>query len=136
MRLWSYRRCRDLAEYAISRGLGTKIANAIADGDWPTKAADALARRSPDKARVVADLRKRLMAEQKRILDMEQRAKEMDAARSRAYRGYRARKRMESDARTCAVCDEPLRGRRSDALFCSTKCRAKHARAKNPALAI
>jgi hypothetical protein len=101
MSLWSYRLgrkapsdgCGCLAEDAFYHGLGTKIVNAIAEGAWRTKAADALVRRKPDKARVAAILRRHLMFEQQRILAVKQHAREMAAARACVYREIKANAR-------------------------------------------
>jgi predicted nucleic acid-binding Zn ribbon protein len=47
------------------------------------------------------------------------------AQRSRNYRQRKAEQRIASDRRHCVVCDEPLKGQRADAQFCSTKCRMR-----------
>ena len=79
---------------------------------------DELLRRQPSKANVVADIRESVLSEQQRIRDME-------AARSREYRQRKAAARVEGDDRKCVVCGGSLKGRRADAVVCSTKCRMR-----------
>lgn len=106
------------AEDALEAGLGRKIAKAISWGRWPEDDIAELLRQQPGKANVVADIRERVLAEQQRIRGME-------AARSREYRARRAAARVEADGRTCPVCGGSMKGRRADAVVCSTKCRVR-----------
>jgi hypothetical protein len=105
-----------LAEEAYGAGLGMAVARDIAVGSVG-KLDDAL-RDHPSKANVIADIRERMLAEQKRIRDME-------AARSREYRARKAEARQEVDDRTCVACGGSMKGRRADAVACSTKCRMR-----------
>jgi len=77
-----------------------------------------VSRKKPVKAKAVADIRERLLAENRSI-------KDRAAACSRRYRARKTEVRLVSDTRSCSVCDKPLKGQRSDARFCSTKCRMK-----------
>jgi hypothetical protein len=79
---------------------------------------DELTAARPEMVDFVAPIRQRAMAE----ID---RQKRMDAARSRQYRAREAAKRQEADERTCPVCGGSMKGKRSDANVCSTKCRMR-----------
>ena len=110
-----------IAQDARHNGLGAAIVRAVSNGWCPVEKMEELVRREPDKANAVTNIRERVRAEQARI-------RRMEADRSREYRARKAQARKARDNRLCQVCDEPIKGKRADARFCSTKCRVRHQR--------
>jgi hypothetical protein len=50
---------------------------------------------------------------------------DMQATRARTYRARKTEARVEGDDRKCRVCGGSMKGRRADAVVCSTKCRMR-----------